>query len=505
MKGGPAPRTAWVRVLFGQPRELRVTMRKFRVGLLTFSDGREYLHRAHLQMNLRYQSRVKTEIEATGEAEVFDGQAVVWDSATARQEAQRLQQAGVDLVIFNYAIWCFPHLSAIAASLIRKPILLFSNLHPSEPGMVAMLAAAGTMDQLGFRHSRVWGDIGEKGTLKKVMIFIRAAASVSMLRGMTFGTFGGRPLGMYTAVANLDQWQRDFGIDIEYNEQEDIVRYAGAVDQESVEKAQSWLEDLVGSIQYDGRALTPQKLQLAIRSYLALRRLISERHLDFIGIKAHGDLTDRFVTMDLAEAFLNDPYDWNGPHEPIVASTESDMDGGLTMQVMKHITRGQPVLFADVRHYDSGDDVWYFSNSGTHATYFAGKSMDPRDNLRRVTFYPEVPDYPAGGPSVHSFAAAGKVTLARLARREGAYWLAIVPGEIVEYDRESALARGKTVTPQWPIAFTKIACSADEFLSTFPCNHIHGVYGDITDELQETAKVMGIESRLFGSRSKGAE
>jgi L-fucose isomerase len=448
---------------------------------------------------------VKSEIEATGEAQVIDGQAVVWDSVTARQEAERLRQSGVDLVIFNYAIWCYPHLSAIAASLLQKPILLFSNLHPSEPGMVAMLAAAGTMDQLGYVHTRVWGDIGDKDTRETVMTFIRAAASVSMLRGLTFGTFGGRPLGMYTAVANLDQWQSEFGIDIEYSEQEDIVRSAGAVPQAQVDGAQKWLEDRVGSIQYDGKALTPQKLQLAIRSYIALRRLIAERHLDFIGIKAHGDLTDHFVTMDLAEALLNDPYDWDGPHEPIIASTESDMDGGLTMQIMKHITRGQPVLFADVRHYDAAEDVWYFSNSGTHPTFFAGRSMDPKENLRKVTLYPEVPDYPAGGPSVHHFAAPGEVTLARLARKEGRYWLAIVPGRIVEFDRQSALERGRTVTPQWPIAFTKLACGADEFLSRFPCNHIHGVYGDCTKELLAAGKILGMETRLFGSKERGVD
>lgn len=474
-------------------------MRKFRVGLLTFSDGREYLHRQHLETNRGYQRRVKERIEATGEAEVIDGREVVWTNETARQEAARLQQADVDMVIFNYAIWCYPNLSAIASSLVRKPILLFSNLHPSEPGMVAMLASAGTMDQLGRPCTRVWGDIGDDATLERVMVFIRAAASVSMLRGLTFGSFGGRPLGMYTAVSNPDQWQRDFGIDIEYIEQEDIVRRAAEADAREVARGRAWLEDNVGEIRYDGAALTPESLGRAIRSYVALRRIIADRRLDFIGIKAHGDLTDHFVTMDLAEALLNDPYDWNGPHEPIVAATESDMDGGLTMQVMKHITRGQPVLFADVRHYDAVDDVWYFSNSGTHATFFAGRSMDPKVNLRSVTLYPEVSDYPAGGPSVHSFAAPGEVTLARLARQQGRYWLAVVPGRIVEYEREEALKRGSTVTPEWPIAFTRLACSAEEFLSSFPCNHIHGVYGDHVREMVSVGKILGIETRVFGA------
>ncbi len=74
----------------------------------------------------------------------------------------------------------------------------------------------------------------------------------------------------------------------------------------------------VGSIAYDGIGLTPEKLKLQIRSYYGLRKIIADRGLDFVGIKAHGDLTDRYITMDIAEAFLNDPYDFDGPKEPIV-------------------------------------------------------------------------------------------------------------------------------------------------------------------------------------------
>jgi L-fucose/D-arabinose isomerase len=241
-------------------------MRKFRVGLLTFSDGRRYQHEQLLPTNREYQRRVKEAIEGTGEAEVIEGREIVWSNRVAHVEADRIARAGVDVVVFNYAIWCFPHLSAIAAGIVQLPILLFSNLNPAEPGMVGMLAAAGAMDQLGHRYARVWGDINHLVVLNRVMTFIRAASAISMLRGQTFGTFGGRPLGMYTAVANLDQWQQMFGIDIEYNEQGDIITTAAEVPQAKVANAQKWLEDRVGAIKYDGKALTKEKLQLAIRS-----------------------------------------------------------------------------------------------------------------------------------------------------------------------------------------------------------------------------------------------
>ena len=172
------------------------------------------------------------------------------------------------------------------------------------------------------------------------------------------------------------------------------------------------------------------------------------------------------------------------------------MDGALTMQLFKLIAHA-PVLFADVRHYDAEDRVWYFSNSGTHPTYFAGRSNDPLVNLKNVTFYPEVSDYPAGGASVHHFAAAGKVTLARLARKNGRYWMAIVPAEFVEFPREVALAKGATCTPEWPIAFTRLESSAEDFLATYPCNHIHGCYGDWERELLQVAALLGIETKVF--------
>jgi len=471
-------------------------MRKTRVGILTFSDGREYIHKRLEDLNWRYQRRLAESLEKTGEVEVVEGHQIIWNNVSAPCEGRRLAAANCDLTILNYAIWCYPHLSALATRFAPGPFLLFGNLHPSEPGMVGMLAAAGTMDQLGEPYTRVWGDITQSAVLARVMTFVRAAGSLAKLRGQTYGLFGGRPLGMYSAVANQDEWMKMFGVDVEHIEQEDVVRAARAVDSARIENGFSWLNERVGQICYDGKRLTPEKLKLQIASYHAYRKIIDERNLDFIGTKAHGDLTDTFVTVDVAEAFLNDPYDWEGPHEPIVAATEADMDGALTMQIFKHIAC-QPVFFGDVRHYDSDDDVWYFSNSGTHATFFAGASFDPTVNLKAVTFYPEVDYYPAGGASVHHFAAPGKVTLARLARKNGRYRLAIVPAEFVEFPRKTALEKGSTVTPEWPIAFARLEVEPEEFLSTYPCNHIHGCYGEWANEMKAVAELLGIEAIVY--------
>jgi len=469
---------------------------KRKVGILTFSDGRKYIHEDLLETNVRYQNSLVKALEATGEIEPIAGTEIIWTPKQAQQEGRRLAEMGVEMTIFNYAIWAFPHLSGIASRFAPGPLLLFCNLHPSELGMVAMLSSAGMMDQLGANYTRVWGSIEDQKVLKRVMAFTRGASALSRLKGQTYGLFGGRPLGMYTAVANQDQWLSMFGVDVEHVEQYVLLRYSEKIPAARVEGGFQWLEKHVGEIRYDGKILTPEKLKLQIRSYHAFRNVMEERQLDFVGTKAHGDLTDWFVTMDVAEAFLNDPYDWEGPHEPIVASTEADMDGALTMQIFKHIT-GEPVLFADVRHYDEDDDVWYFANSGTHATFFAGRSKDPAVNLQKVKFFPEVSYYPAGGASVQHFAAPGQITLARLARKKGQYWLAILPAEFVEFTGKKAQAKSLTTTPEWPHAFARLQVDAEEFLATYPCNHTHGVYGDWVEELLAVAKILGIEAKVY--------
>lgn len=475
-------------------------MKKFKVGLLTMSDGRSYLHNLQYDMNMNYQNNIKNALEATGEVEVVAGSAPINSNAAAKEEALKLKEAGVEITIFNYAIWCYPQYTAVAANFAPGPYILFCNIHPSECGMVGMMAAAGTFDQLGLTYERIWGDIGDSAVLKKVMAFVRAASAVARLKGNTYGNFGGRPMGMYTAVANLDCWQRDFGIDVEDIEQEDIVRYGETIEQEKVTNARLWLEKYAGKVAYNDSNFTPEKLETQIRSYYGLRKIIDERNLDFIGIKAHGDLTDSYVTMDLAEAFLNDPYDMDGPHEPIVAATESDMDGALTMQIFKYMT-GKPVLFADVRHYEKPEDIWFFGNSGTSATFYAGGSDDFAQNMKNVSLLPESKDYPAGGGSVHYYAAAGKVTMARLARKKDKYYLTLVPAEIVQFDKEKMVRLGNMATPQWPVAFTKVAASAETFLSTYPCNHIHGVYGDYTEEWKAVAKILGIEIQILDNQA----
>ncbi|MEK6569838.1 MAG: fucose isomerase, partial [Bacteroidota bacterium] len=240
-------------------------MKKGKIGLLTFTDGREPVHKMLKQMNLWYQRTMKQALEGTGLFQVVAGREIIWHPSVAKAESIRLKEEGVLATIFNFAVWSFPHLPAIASEFAPGPYLMFSNINPRYPGMVGMLASAGALDQMGRFHKRVSGDIKDKHVLAKVVSFLRAAVAVNRLKGETFGLFGGRPMGMYTAVSNLDQWKKLFGIDVEHIDQYEIVRRSELVDKKKVDKALKWLESMMGkNIHYDGKILTPEKLKIQL-------------------------------------------------------------------------------------------------------------------------------------------------------------------------------------------------------------------------------------------------
>ena len=127
-------------------------------------------------------------------------------------------------------MWAFPHFSMLAQQATAGPLLLFSNIDPQYPGMVAMLAAGGSLDQVGRHHERVWGEITEEEVGQRVEVAARAAHAVRQLEGMTFGRIGGRSMGMYTAVGRTDEWMSRFGIDVEEIDQWEIVRRSELVE-----------------------------------------------------------------------------------------------------------------------------------------------------------------------------------------------------------------------------------------------------------------------------------
>src|SRR6185312_8515906 len=79
----------------------------------------------------------------------------------------------------------------------------------------------------------------------------------------------------------------------------------------------------------------------------------------------------------------------------------------------------------------------------------------------------------------------------------------ILRGEFVQFDAAKNDALMRQTTLEWPHAFARCTCSADEFLATYASNHIHAVYGDWVAELQAVAEMLGINPGCMGPGEQG--
>jgi L-fucose isomerase len=408
----------------------------------------------------------------------------------------------VDAVVFNYSVWAWPQYARVAAQFCPQPIVMFSNVNPQYPGLVGMLANSGSLAQAGIPFLKSFGDVEDAAVFGRLRSQITAVAAGRRLRGLTYCLMGGRSLGIDTTVIDPAQWMKQFGEDVDHVDQFELVRRA-EIELGSGSRttpALEYLERVVGRIHWTAPdatfRLTRDLLRRQLAMYYAAIDLIDEFKYDFCGIKGQRELTEHFATADVAEAFLNDPYGPDGAPKPsIVCSTEADSDAALTMQIFQHLTN-TPVLFADVRHYHAELGVWDLCNSGEHATYFAGASLDPAVNLPRTEFRPQGFYFPAGGAAVYHIAAPGRVTLARLTRHAGRYVMTVVPAEFVDFG-----ARNHDIAAisqdNWPHAFARFDCSVETFIASFHCNHIHGVYGDHVRELELLCDVLDVECSVL--------
>lgn len=421
---------------------------------------------------------------------------------TAREIGEELVRAGCRQIILCFYVWNFPYLVWPFINTIGrdKPILCLSNNSGKYPGNVGLLATDGALRQAGIRTHRIIGDIDDPEVQSKVIDWVRAAQTYTNLRGEVYGLYGGHSMGMETGYFHLVPIQKTFGVTLYHIDQFLLVNKMEEVDEYEVRKGMRWLGELLGDrIRYDGRMLTPETLERQVRLYLAMKMINEEMGFDFCGIKGQRELSEHVCITDVAEMLMNDPYDWNGSKEPTVCATEADSLAALTMQILKYISGGLPVLFMDVRLYHPDKDIWDFCNSGNHSSWYASRSFDPKENFKKITLHPALEFYfKAGGASVEFDAAPGPLTFARLGLWDDKLYMVITLGEAVELPSEERKALNEETNPTWPHVHAKLRCNFEEFIDIFPSNHILAVAGDHIRPLIYLCEIAGIEPVILG-------
>jgi L-fucose isomerase len=459
----------------------------YRVGLLSFSDGRQRVHETLAGAIGNHEATLLNAIEKDPMLEVIPAKEIIHSVAQAKAVAKQMRGAGIEAAVFNIPVFAFPNYSLMAARLLEMPVILSSPKDSKLPGLGGILAAHGAMAQIGLKTAKIWGNPSEEPELQKTLAgFCRACGVIERMKGSVYGLIGGRSIGMNTGVPNTQEWMQRFGIDVEQIDQLRLVDLARCMEDEEVQRAYEWMCSRMGSVATTGKA-APQHVKEQIRHYLAIRAIVRDYGLDFTSLKCHYELSEFHVTGCLSAMFMNDPYDWDGPKEPTVLACESDADGALTMQILKLIS-GYPTLLFDLRSYDFKNKLYVCCNCGAMPSWYAARSNEPADNMGLVHLEPVISKYAGGGAHFSYVCRSGAITLARLTRVNGEYRMFISLAEFVDVPREKMAE----TTTAWPHGYVRMNVEPEDLINTYNANHAHVVPGDHRRALQYYCEFMGI-------------
>lgn len=457
-------------------------MEKKQIAVVSLGDCRRpfYNTRAHI-------AEEETKKLIDGLSEVYDVYApdVVFDIEEALAVADEIRRRLITQVVIHIPIWVTPNLVLRVANATPYPVVLFGNTRKDSSSTVALLASAGLLSQVGKPHVRVIGDVNDPDVRKKATDLLDAVAVVEGLKRSSYGMIGGRSIGIGTTVADPTQWQKLYGVEFDHCDQYEIVWRAQEMDPERVKKHLDWVKEHF-SIFYGG-LFTEEKLELQVRSYLALKDIAKERFYNFMGVKCQPDMSDHFVLQCLAVALLNNTVDADGPKLPIPTSCECDTDGALTMRVLSLCAGLKPSCLVDIRYFNGEEKEFILANCGSMAPYFADPS-DPDNALKETHLRTHVFGL-AGGGATQIVADSGKVTCARFIRKDGKYILTCFEGEMHKKDREEL----RKTTYCYPTQFIHADIDYDQFFETMNANHLHTVYGSYKDVLKHFCEITGIE------------
>ena len=394
----------------------------------------------------------------------------------------------VSSLIIHLPVWADPELCLNLVVLSDLPVVLVGNMNPSTSSLVGLLGSGGALDQCGIRHLRIFGPDDDANN-SRLLSWINAGVCIQKLRGKKLGLFGGKSLGIFTAVVDPAQWMSIFGIGVEIIDQLEIVKMADLIPQNEVDKHIKWFESNIGKITYNSK-FSHEKLELQMRSYIATQRLISSYGFDFVGVKCQPELSDGYVSQCVAHALCNSSIDVYGKKNPFVHACESDADGALSMEILKILSGGKSTALLDVRWLNLEEGVWTLANCGAMALDFF-KSQKSTSGIEEMSMQGHVFGK-GGGGALTGMVKEQEVSLMRLCRKDREYIMHFLLGEVISVNEEE-LNRTTSVFPQ---AFVKSKVGM-EFIESFGSNHIHMVNGDYIQDLIYFCKLLNIKYCLW--------
>lgn len=511
---------------------------KMRVGVFSPNDPRPWVREENIEVMLLHEKSLVETLKAEGIEVVRGGEGfpkndqIAWNTQLVRDHIKNIAKKKPEALIINQGSWTFPYDSVDAVKAFMREtedisrVIMFSYKDTRYPGLVAGMAAGGGLKRIGIPFSSCYGIIDKDEETKKWLLDILnfykkrsdsekvVKKAISQLGVQKYLSLGGMALKMPTTTADVDLWQKLFGVSYEALDQSEMkIRALKMVDWKGKPGESEYVikdERLKAAINYlwvkkhgtfdfsRDKLKNINKFVYQMSFYYASLDLAKEYGITFLGVKCQDEISANECTACLVTAFLSNDVGPDGCVKQIYpAACENDMDSALT-QLWLYLLSGKPAGFGDFRDVDG--DILAIVNCGQHPPFFFGAPEE--DSVRKLDYVEYMGQeifYAAGGSSVRGRTPGGhKMTIARLGRENLRYQLVATVMNTIDVSPEEH----NNYDPSWPIIRGKVPIPGKVLIDIWPCNHLGFTYGDYTPQLVEMAQRLDIGFRIYDEKGR---
>lgn len=393
----------------------------------------------------------------------------VVDSLTGEEAGRELLKQCVDGVILFMGTWVE---CPVAMAAIREiehlpmclwgfPMFMENGVLSSTGSYVSFAMFKGTMDRVQYRYKPVLGLPEDPETLEKVVSFCRAASCSQRLKRTRIGLVGYTSMSIYPGTFDHVFLRVKIGPEVEQVDSYTLINMAESIPEPQYMEMMDYLKG-AAKIRAD---VSEDDLRKASRLCSALMNLTKQKRLHSVNVKCQYEFSKEYKMVMCVPLSALAEFG-------IVSSCEGDMLNTVSMTILNYLC-GETVTYGDVINHQG--NVVKLSACG-----FIPFSLGNPGQQEIRKFMP----HPGFSGIQNSFVMRpGRVTVMRLVEDRCDYHMVCTTGEGLETE----LRQG-----YMPALDVRLDGDMNKFVENYSGQHYAVCYGDVTCELEDLAKILGI-------------
>lgn len=415
------------------------------------------------------------------------------NSKEVNNAAKYLKEKEAECLIIGCWHWTEPMLAVHLVREMNLPILLYAEHNPTWGGCVCVSAIGASLweqpvNSYALTHKRV---IGEK---EKILSWIKGVCALMSLRKESIMLWGGSYcLRMEHLQDDIPKLKSFLIGDILQEGEYILIKRAEEIlkkENKRIENFLNFLKKNKCKIIYDNKMLNEEILKKQIAQYLSARGRLKElKDEPIIGASIHCQpvMSEEYgVDACLIPAFLPFLEDSEGKQDIIPTVCEGDIKGLLTSAILHKLNPDVPPLFGDLKFISKNYII--ISNCGASSIYYANNSNKAKDVLPYITISAQCQG--KSGGAIGYFAKPVDITVARLVRISGKYYMQMAKGRILKITEQ--IKKNILWGRSWPHIVIEINSEEELLKQIVGSNHYCATVGDVTEELTYFCREAGI-------------